>query len=461
MKNRTVIVLLASLLLFTFTACTSPVVGVIEALDAGNYQEAAELYDKRVDGKEGSEQDVAEELHQRIQANFDAFNREHLSYDAATQVLDGIRQCSILPDEEIWEAMDALDALVASKAAFHAGEEFMAEGDYEAAIAQYKAVIGADTFYDQAWAQRKAARACLADAALQRAEALASEHDYDKALHVLEQNADIFDDTDCLEEKQDALLESWKAYILAEAKALVQANDYASAIDCLENAPDRLSISPGLAEGYRSQWIEYAIAQAAEVFAADKDYEGAIRLLQGTGIIDARIDAEIDKYQAYIPILLTDLEYVQKGWALEIGAAEGAELEVDLNNNTYDRQTVMYCETSYHYGDVTEEDSYVVYYLNAEYAQLTGYLYRPYQSLGSTSDWTKPGAIRIYGDKILLYETTAFTKDCYDILQIDVDVTGVRELRIEITGLWTNPKGVLTGEHRYSKACAAEMALHK
>ncbi len=99
---------------------------------------------------------------------------------------------------------------------------------------------------------------------------------------------------------------------------------------------------------------------------------------------------------------------------------------------------------------------YILYNLNYNYSSFRGTLYRPHHSLSCAQEWRQPGYILIYGDDVLLYESPKVTLDTYDTAEIDIDVHGVRNLKIEFKGgVWYD------GNWAEAKICLAECVLQK
>lgn len=92
---------------------------------------------------------------------------------------------------------------------------------------------------------------------------------------------------------------------------------------------------------------------------------------------------------------------------------------------------------------------------------LTGTIYRPYSSLSFTGEWNNGPTVKIYGDDVLLYEAPRITGTTYDPINFEIDVTGVRNLKIVMRGTWRESTGWI-GLYNYNPAaCMAEVTLQK
>lgn len=110
----------------------------------------------------------------------------------------------------------------------------------------------------------------------------------------------------------------------------------------------------------------------------------------------------------------------------------------------------------------SEDDSYISFYLNSAYNTLTGTVYRPYGTLSCKDVWDGSTTIKIYGDNVLLYEAPNITQETYSPIDFEIDVSGVRELKIVMLGVWTSTEGNWIGQYsRYPKACMANLIVCK
>ena len=156
--------------------------------------------------------------------------------------------------------------------------------------------------------------------------------------------------------------------------------------------------------------------------------------------------------------MLTSMEYTQIGKEICIGTTN-SDIKTDVNEITHNGENIIYPKErydSYKDNGTTEEASYVTYYLNAKYSTLIGIIYRPYGTLKCDYVWREYPKIEIYGDGVLLYEAPKITQDTYESINLSVDVTGVRELKIITMARWTSQ-----GDYVHPKACLADLAVQK
>lgn len=161
--------------------------------------------------------------------------------------------------------------------------------------------------------------------------------------------------------------------------------------------------------------------------------------------------------------LLDDMEYIKKTSYLTIDTANGYKnFYCDVEENSYSGNVIYPSGgTLASQKASSEEDSYISYYLNKKYDTLTGTIYRPYGTLSCKTVWENPTTIKIYGDDVLLYEAPNITQETYSPIDFEIDVSGVRELKIVMLGVWTED-GDWPGQYtRLPKACMTNLIVSK
>lgn len=375
-------------LLFLLSGCsgsttgggsTSGAVGrMISEVDAGNYMDAAEIYTNSIYGNTDREYQAKQELETRLDQALSDYNTNVKSYDEAQNAITTVDRVGVLSIERVDRTQESLNALQKSKSAFESAEALFASGLYTDALENYLAVIESDINY--AAAQQKAAEAreyFLADLDGELDEYIAADQ-YDEALALLQQ-----------------------------ARLML---------------PDEVSLDARETE-IEAKYLNHALDQAEEIFAAGKDYEAAIRVIttaQNKLGENDRLTAALEEYQSYIPVYLNDLEYFDKsdegGWSPTIKLSDSLE---DNYGNVYSHGLGAYSPD--HYLD----QGSVRYYLNGNYTSLKGTLVVRKESRQSSED----GRIEIYGDGVLLYASPSMKSDTAPI-DFNVDVSGVSFLSI-------------------------------
>ena len=163
-----------------------------------------------------------------------------------------------------------------------------------------------------------------------------------------------------------------------------------------------------------------------------------------------------------LPISLTSLEPIQQKRFIKVGGAKKDDAR-DVNETSYNPDKVIYPTGGTLYGEYSEneEDSFVVYYLNSNYRSFSAVLYRPYSTLSATVGWDEWTTVKIYADDDLIYEAPNFSQNDYYPVLFNLNVSGVRYLKIVMRGvlMWSTSD---FGLYRYTpRVCMADAVLQK
>lgn len=331
--------------------------------------------------------------------------------------------------------------------------EYEAAGNYQAIISMIDENVSDINADAEVKAAYKNAVQCYKDGVLADAEMYVASGDYVGARSVLSVAENFIGQDVELSEK---LKEINEKEVLEVVLAYEAEENYGDAITYLNGMSTIVSGSAELQakqstyiEKYRSNAIEQASCTYKEM-----GYEAALSVLNSAMEIlpdDAALTNEKAKYQAAAPIRLVELDCTKMGISLVVGS-NNSEFYTDVSGNTYASDGVI-CIYDYLYGEYGD----ITYFLNAEYDVLTGTLYRPYATLSCKSQWASDGVLKVYGDGVLLY-TGKITQETYDAISLNIDVSGVRELTLDIDGTW------LTGGHTgyyYPKCSVADLCVAK
>lgn len=163
-----------------------------------------------------------------------------------------------------------------------------------------------------------------------------------------------------------------------------------------------------------------------------------------------------------LPISLTSLEPIQQKRFIKVSGAKKDDAR-DVNENSYNPDKVIYPAGGTLYGEYSEneEDSFVVYYLNSNYRTFSAVLYRPYSTLSATTGWDEWTTVKIYADDNLIYEAPNFSQNDYYPISFNLNVSGVRYLKIVMRGVLMWSTGDF-GLYRYTpRVCMADAVLQK
>ncbi len=258
-------------------------------------------------------------------------------------------------------------------------------------------------------------------------------------------------------------------------EAEYQAMEYKSVFKIYQDAVDNedIEVSDKMNDTYNASVTEYlkdVDSRAESAFGESKDYVAAMQVYReeltdteelNIDEIRSHLEDNKESYRAYIPINLSTLECTQICDFICFGLTSddyydhSDDYRKDVNGQSYDGAIFRPSGGSILEEGISSEEAsekaYVMYNLNYQYSALTGVIYRPYGSLKSKNEWKKPTVVRIYGDDQLLYEAPNITKETYDTYDISIDVSGVRNLKIVMSGY-------IDG---HPKVCMADLQLQK
>ena len=302
-----------------------------------------------------------------------------------------------------------------------------------------------------------------------------SNKDYDAAIKTLyrymEDAEDFYGIYNELEGKMYDYIAAKYSYLIdkayQEGNSLEVARKYQEA-----DSYDVVIISKTMKQQYEdsvSKYMKTVSDEAQSAFGSNKDYNAAIKVVrraiaEATDIPDilSKLQDMVSYYSGFEPFALTKLSPVQKAEFVRKGTDSfypggtwgniTPDLTRDVNNTHYNADTVFFSSRSGFYVP-KDGDAYLVYNLNYEYCTLTGVVYRPYIALSCNHSWNIPGVVKIYGDDVLLWKSPDILMDTFDSFSFSLDVSGVRNLRIEINGLWDD--GVIP------KVCIGDLMLQK
>ena len=347
-----------------------------------------------------------------------------IDYDKAYSKIDSAANKGTIENYEAEKAIDELSELQDSKSSFEAAENLFDSGLYLDAIMNYQNVIPEDSNYTVAQSKMSAAKERTISELTDKVNTFADKKQYNEALAEIRYTASI-----------------------------------------IGNISELLTLEKTL----YAKCIDTAISEAETAFRSNKDYSTAINIINSAISLigdDERLISALNKYNSYIPVLLLDMDYIKKTSYLALSTADYwqyGDLSSDVEENSYDGNIIYPVGGTLASQKATsEDDSYISFYLNSAYNTLTGTVYRPYGTLSCKDVWDGSTTIKIYGDNVLLYEAPNITQETYSPIDFEIDVSGVRELKIVMLGVWTSTEGNWIGQYsRYPKACMANLIVCK
>lgn len=470
MKKLTTIVLSAAILLVILTGCSAA--SAFESqVKSGNYTKAIEIYNTKLAGNTQSEQEAITFLEKYLDEGWTQYADGKIDDKAFNTLFATVEKINselwLLPD--LSDISSKYEAVRASKESYDSGMAHADAEEYAEAISELSAVVSDDTEnYDSAQEKlNEITNTYIADV-LESASQLTDKNDYDGALDLLKNAENVIGtNAEFAERAKEVATQKYQKAIndaVADSDYVTVINQYAEANN------NGVTISSGMTESYTnsvSLYLDDLSQKAQDAFGEGKDYAAATEILRAglaevstDDAVVSEIEAKIAEYAAFEPVPLTSLEYTQKSYYIKIGDADSGEA-TDASGNVYNANTVIQPCPRNNKNSPEPEDKYVVYNLNFEYSTLSGVVYRPYHALSAdASNWDVNTTVKILGDDVLLYEAPSITENTYDPIHFDVNVTGVRNLKIIVSGFWTEPSG-WGFDMIYPRVCMAEVKLQK
>lgn len=253
--------------------------------------------------------------------------------------------------------------------------------------------------------------------------------------------------------------------IAQNVQAFEDLGNYAEAIKYLIANIEIVSEHAFLAselEKYTNIYRQSVFAEAAKSFE-ENGSSAAISVLNAAFSVlpdDPLIQETKQSYENALPVDIITLNATKQGQYIHVGNFYGCP-DNDVSGNQYSTSSVHWMYELSHTMDSTEKDRSITYFLNQEYDFITGVLYRPYSTLTCEFEWANPGGVVIYGDGTVLYEEK-ITQDTWEPISFKVNVTGVRELTLQLNGFWSkNATESAFGYEWNSKCCLAELQVSK
>lgn len=430
MKRYILLVLILTALALNLTGCANDIETFESYVRQGNYAEAIPLYQEKLMDDLKDSLACRELVETYLTESLEAYRQGELtqsSFDAVLETMYKLEDHLYLVDnlEEITtQYRDVKD----SKTAYRRAEALRNEGRLEDAVEAYSTVLPEDG------------------------------ENFSTARENMEQLLKQMED-----EARNAIVQ---AYESKDYPAVFQACRQAEQNRYITTTAELTEIR----EAARMEYLYMVENQAQEAFRGEeKDYNAALEILRAAKAaagdepaVQTELDVLVEHYNGYIPVSLAGMKPVQKTYYVDVGTYE-SEVYTDINGNTHDKDSVISATGTYSYTGraETDEESSVVYNLNFAYSTFRAAIYRPYVFLSYTGELT-PGrcVVKIYGDDILLYE---FFDPCdsWDVIPLEVDVSGVRNLRIVIRGCWNSATGLLAPPDWTPGICLADGVLQK
>ena len=247
--------------------------------------------------------------------------------------------------------------------------------------------------------------------------------EYNEALAVLDTAEQLYG--------KDASIDAQRTVIrvaktLDEVEGYEKDKDYASAIECIQNAPADVKADRKVIQklnSLKNNYRDYALKEAEKALKSS-GYEKSIEILNEALKYlpdDSEILDALSRYEEYIPVQISSLEYFT-----------GTDFSVKNNikdnlGNTHDN--VVFATTQ-GWSNHTNKN---VYKINKKYSKLTGLWFQLYDYRTARSqNIPYTGTLEIYGDSKLLYSGKMGPGK--EPIKLDLKLSGVTELSVNYRG---------------------------
>lgn len=424
MKRLLLIALTLTALALNLTGCTNNADTFAKYVREGDYAEAITLYqDKLMDDRESYA--ICQEMVQAyLEETLTAYALGDLSRIEMEEVLHTMEMLEdyLYLVDGLEEGYTLYSDLRKSKSDFRQAEQYRESGELERAVEAYSCVLPEDT------ENFSAAR---------------------ENMEALQQQME--------ESHRNAIIQAYEN------------KDYPAVFQAYRDAENSRygTITEDLTEireAAAAEYLNLAEAQAEQAFGGSaKDYNAAMESLRIARAavgeepdLLSQLEAMAEEYKAYIPVKLFEMKPIQQQYTVGVGTYH-SDIYTDISGNTYSEKSVIYPTNSAE----TNDKASVIYNLNYAFSTFTATVYRPYGYL-SYPDEILPnrGCVRIYGDDVLLYEFLD-PGTTWEPFSIEVDVSGVRNLKIVVRGVWNRTTALIAPADLQPRICLAEGVLQK
>lgn len=436
------------ILAITLTCCLCVLCGcssvnrAMKQIEEGNTAEANRIISEKISGDMEKELDLEDSIQTYLETLYSDLNTGSVSAADAWTVIGTVDSLSAGHSAYTQKLLEGVSTLAQSKLDYENALDAIARGSYMEAYQLLGKIVAEDSNYNDALSKKNEVLNDCMRSINEEIDSATSSGDFPKAISLIDEAISIWGNNEFLYGIREYTFTQWQESNIAEARQLCQEGKFTEAQTKIMEA-HTASGEEYIPEAITTEnariieaWAESSLKEAEAAFGSNKDYQAAIQVLQNCGLENDRIDQEIQKYQDYAPKLLTDMNPTQKSDFIALNGANGQN--EDMNGNKYPSQDIIYPKwiTQWSRGvATTEEEGSVTYYLGAAYSELRATLYRPYCSLSiKDNEWNTSTVVKIYGDDILLYQGPSITPSTYEEYDVNVDVTGVRELRIVMLG---------------------------
>ncbi len=359
----------------------------INLIKSGEYLKAVEYYNTEIFGNYSHEYDSEQEILNLLDSLYsDILNgTKGLSdSDKLLTTIDRVMSDTDFSIDSYQEKKISIETALLSKVSYKSGCELENLKNYSDAISEYQKVIKEDSDYSSA---QDAIKRCISNI---------------------------------------------KEEVFSSTAALVENNNFTDAISKLKELsaliPNDDEILSKITT-YEKTYIKNTISESEKVFVnPETDYAQALSIINA-GLQHYKDNEELNSkktyYDSFAPINLYDMKKLK-------GSASSYDTDSDIYGNDYSK-----CFWTGYDSWMIWHDTDISYNLNNDYNRFTATIFSR-----SKSNDTQEMTVIIYGDGKPLYENYSIKDNSTKAFGVEINVTGISELRIVLT---RNGGGICNG----------------
>ncbi len=400
---------------------SSPAYGVYHDMNSEDFESAVELYKDEVDGSFIQETLLNMLLKNRADEIVNDFEKKKTEYHIA---IDELKTLEKMGFKGVKEKIDKLKVLNDAADAFEKADKYYADGDYGNAIAEYSKIPETDENYDKA--QSKLSELCpkYIRSVVDTANEYNDDGKYKEAVGYVNTAYDILPegaDTTELDKVKNESLAFYKTDVSNEVTALINESDFNGAFEVVDEAIafNDDQYFKDLRTTIEEKYVE-SVKTTVQSHIDNEDYISAERVVSNALTV---LPGNSDLKQ-----LQSDVEKATPTYLLDV--CEPYSVDGDEYKDYVHGEIFKSGGQSFTNGFTLYGDSFAAFNIASSYSTLNF-------TLGHMDDARKEdGVVKIYCDGVLEKEISIK----YDDLpkRLSVDITGVKQLKIELWSYYSN-----------------------
>ena len=445
-KSKFLSAVCVSACMLTLVSCGNKADKILSYIDKMDFSGALDYYDDKVDGSSKEKEirkEVKHEMDDKYELIYDKYNEGEIDEKDIEDLLEFVDELK-LDNDDFRKFMSKLDDLKESKEYYQKALDCLEDEDYSDAIYYFDYVIEDDKNYDKAQEKKAEIEEKIIDEKLEGYDEYIEDDDYKSAKNLLDGISYSYGDTDRYKELVKELNEKVVEYSKSEIQTYFENDEYDDAEDFMyslyyyyfDDSDEMKELYYGLEDSY----VEFIIDKADDE-AKNKNSAGAAAILKnavnniiGNGNED--LNAAYEKYKAYLPVYLVDLEPTEKEGYSQTGYYD---VSSDIFENNY--------TTAFYYLDTFGDgDCWMTYNVAGAYDKFSGTI-APRDSYDTVNN---KQVVQVYADDALVYTSPEMT-DSTQPVKFDIDIKGKNTVKIVYVAGGTNENATMF-EAGFSKA---------